>query len=266
MKKKRAMFLDLDGTVYKGKRPIPGAREWIADLRASQTPFLFVTNNSMRSHQEAAQFMADYHQIDVQPDQVYTSVDALSHLLVQEEAKSGQKAYVMGSDYLKATVTAEGYQLTVDPLADPADLLVMGLDQSVTYQDLAQCAYAAQSGAKFYLTNPDIQFPSSHGFVPGAGALGQLVAKVARTEPIVCGKPSPNIILGALEQLGLEADEVVMLGDNLTTDILAANRAGLATILIETGVHQRDDIEQLNIEPTWLVKDYQELMDLWPSI
>ncbi|AMB93433.1 HAD-IIA family hydrolase [Aerococcus sanguinicola] len=266
MKKKRAMFLDLDGTVYKGKSAIPGAREWIEQMRAAQEPFLFVTNNSMRSHQEAVQFLGDYHQIEAEPDQVYTSVDALSHLLGQEAIQPRQKAYVMGSDYLKATVAEEGYQIVSDPLAEPVNLLVMGLDQSVSYQELAQCAYAAQSGAKFYLTNPDIQFPSSHGFVPGAGALGELVAHVSRTEPIVCGKPSPNIILGALELLGLEADEVVMLGDNLTTDILAANRAGLSTILIETGVHQRADIEQLNIEPTWLVKDYQELMDLWPSI
>lgn len=80
---------------------------------------------------------------------------------------------------------------------------------------------------------------------------------------MVCGKPSRVIMEGALNVLNLRADQCVMIGDNLQTDILAANNAQITSLLIETGVNTRQDVQEGSGQPDYVVKDYEELMQLW---
>lgn len=258
----KAFLIDLDGTMYKGKTQIDGAKDFIEALRVHNIPFLFVTNNTTRSNEEAAKFLADYHDISVQADQFYTSVDALVFELTNAFPNTTERgnAYVIGSKYLSSVVESLGF--TVDNNWEDTQTVVVGLDQNVLYSQIAEAAMALQNGANFFLTNPDIQFPNDNGlYVPGAGVLGQAISETAGSiKPVVCGKPSPVIIEGALNKLGLEKSDAVMLGDKLLTDINAAINAGVDTILIETGVNSRDDIEKLDIIPTYIANNYAELI------
>ncbi|MCY3035700.1 MULTISPECIES: HAD-IIA family hydrolase [Aerococcus] len=266
-KKIKGLLIDLDGTVYRGKSSIKGAKAFIEKLITSQTPFLFLTNNSMRSHQEVQAFLEKEHQILVDPERVYSSVDALVYALkgAYHQVDHQQAAYIIGSEILKKSVSDLGFEVRTN-IDQQIDLVVVGLNQSVFYDQIAQAAIAVQRGADFYLTNPDIQFPDERGFVPGAGSLGRMISEVSRTRPLVCGKPEKLIMSGALAKLGLQANEVAMLGDNLTTDILAANRMDMPAILIETGVHHKEDLEHFSGQPDYIVKDYEELGKLWQEI
>lgn len=262
MCKYRAFLIDLDGTIYKGTKQIEGAKAFIEELQRRKIPFLFVTNNAMRSPAAMAEFLAEHHKIYVEENQFYSSVDALLFELQQAypTAAAKGKAYVIGTPYLQEKVAEFG--LNVTRLWEEANTLIVGLNPKTTYQEIAEAGMAVQNGAAFFLTNPDIQFPSANGFfVPGAGILGNAISLAAGgAEPIICGKPSPTIIKGAIHQLKVSAQSVVMLGDNLKTDIRAAINGEIETILIETGVNKREDVEELGIKPTHIVKNYSELM------
>lgn len=264
----KVFLIDLDGTMYKGGQAIEGAKTFIERLDADNIPYLFVTNNAMRSHQHAADNLNRITGLNVSASQFYTSVDTLLYILATDQ-KSGElvknsgKAYVIGTPYLKDAVISAGFQLADDVDQDQVDIVTVGLDQSVTYKELMEASIAVQRGAAFYLTNPDIQFPSERGYVPGAGTLGQVISAATRTEPVVCGKPNALIIEGALAKLGVTKSQAIFLGDNLMTDIAAAVNAGIESIMIETGVHKRSDINEFGVEPTRVVKDYETLLSTW---
>lgn len=262
MRPYQGFLIDLDGTVYNGAQTIAGAKKFIELLQKRALPFLFVTNNAVRSHSEVAAFLAASHEIQVGKEQIYSSVDALLFELgkVFLTQPLNSQAYVIGSPYLKEVVAKFGFSLTTSWQA--AEIVIVGLDQQVTYSNIAEAAMAVQKGAQFFLTNPDIQFPDHNGlFLPGAGVLGQAISAVAGgIKPVVCGKPSAAIIDGALNKLNVDANCAVMIGDNLKTDISAAINAGIDSILIETGVNNRQDSHELGILPTHIVKNYDELV------
>lgn len=264
----KVFLIDLDGTMYRGGQPIAGAKDFIERLIEDNIPFMFVTNNAMRKHQAAADNLNKITGLNVEGKHFYTSVDTLRFILA-EDLTSGKltketgKAYVIGMDYLKDEVVDAGFELTQNVDQDPCDVVIVGLDQEVTYPQFIEASIAVQRGAAFYLTNPDVQFPSNRGFVPGAGAIGQVITAATRVHPIVCGKPNALIIEGALAKMGYSKDQAVFLGDNLMTDISAAGNAGIDSIFIETGVHTRDHLEEFGVMPTLVVENYEALLSTW---
>lgn len=253
-----ALLIDLDGTMYHGKSPIPGAKAFINFLEEHKIPFLFVTNNATRSHAEAQHFLAKYHDIVVDDNHFYSSADALISRL--QLSDSQESAFVIGKSAIKHSVEGLGYRLE-NTNEQAVDVVIVSLDQEVSYQELSFACLAIQNGASFYLTNPDIQFPSENGFVPGAGAIAQVIADVTEQSPIVCGKPEPTIIEGAIDKLGVPSSDVIVLGDNLLTDIQAGLNADVYSVLIETGVHHQSDIEMLGVTPDAIVKNHQEFIE-----
>ncbi|MGY0836890.1 HAD-IIA family hydrolase [Aerococcus urinaeequi] len=266
--KDKVFLIDLDGTMYRGGQPIEGAKDFIERLIQEDIPFMFVTNNAMRDHQAAADNLNKITGLNVKGHHFYTSVDTLRFILA-EDLKSGKlvkdkgNAYVIGMSYLKDQVIQAGFNLVDDVDQRPCDIVVVGLDQDVTYPQLVEASIAVQRGAVFYLTNPDVQFPSDRGFVPGAGALGQVITAATRISPTVCGKPNALIIEGALAKLGYSKNQAVFLGDNLMTDISAAESAGIDAIFIETGVHTKDNLSEFDVTPTLVVENYEALLSTW---
>ncbi|GMR69907.1 TIGR01457 family HAD-type hydrolase [Aerococcus viridans] len=264
----KVFLIDLDGTMYRGGQPIEGAKEFIERLIQENIPFLFVTNNAMRKHQAAADNLNKITGLNVEGSHFYTSVDTLRFIL-SEDLESGKlvkqtgNAYVIGMDYLKDQVIEAGFNLVENVDQNPCDIVVVGLDQEVDYHQFIEASIAVQRGAAFYLTNPDVQFPSERGFVPGAGAIGQVITAATRIAPTVCGKPNALIIEGALAKMGFSKDRAVFLGDNLMTDISAAENAGIDAIFIETGVHTRDNLAEFGVTPTLVVENYEALLSIW---
>lgn len=95
--------------------------------------------------------------------------------------------------------------------------------------------------------------------MPGAGALVDLVRYATQTDPIFIGKPEPILLENALHQLGIAADQAIMVGDNYQTDILAGIHAGVDTLLTYTGVSTPEQVAQQKIQPTYTVS----ALDRW---
>lgn len=253
MKQYQGYFIDLDGTVYRGKERIPAAARFIKRLQEHQREILFVTNNSTRSPKEVAANLRTNHDINVTAANVYTSAMATADYLVQHAGQK-RRVYVIGERGLKDALLNKGMQLTDQ---DP-DYVVVGLDRNVTYEQFKIATLCIRVGAVFIGTNGDTNLPSEEGMIPSAGALVELVRYATQQEPIMIGKPQKTIVEMALKASGLKKSEVLMVGDNYQTDVQAGINTGVDTLLVYTGLSKPADIEHVEIKPTYTVKTLDE--------
>ncbi|USS85211.1 TIGR01457 family HAD-type hydrolase [Fructilactobacillus myrtifloralis] len=257
MKKYRGYLIDLDGTIYQGKKRFPAAQRFIQRLQANHIPFLFVTNNTTKEPADVVANLADNHDIYVQEQNVYTAGMATAAYLAQDANRQHREktALVIGENGLKSVISQAGFDLFQ---ADPA-YVVAALDYDVTYEKLAQATLAIQQGAQFIGTNADALIPTERGMLPGAGSIIDLLRYATHVEPVLIGKPNDLIIKNAIELLHLPADQVVMVGDNYQTDIKAGMKAGIDTLLVYTGVSTPTEVKQEPVAPTHEI----ESLDDW---
>lgn len=221
---------DLDGVVFRGDVAIDTAVTAFAAWARRGIPYCFVTNNSTRSPQSVAQKL-NAMGVAVDADRVITSTDAALRILHARWPQGGT-AYVIGAPALAQAVEAAGFA----PADSAADCVVVGLDRSFTYDKLDKAARLVRAGAVLVGTNPDPMIPSPSGFDPGCGSIVAAVATAAGATPIIAGKPERPLIDAAIDRLGVPRASIVMLGDQVSTDIVAGQRAGLFSILVRTGV------------------------------
>ncbi len=253
------LLIDLDGTVYKGKRRIPGADEFVRRMkRERRAACLFVTNNSSRTPESVAEQLTRLG-IEAESNDVYTSSQAACQYIV--ERNRGRKVYVVGETGLKQAILQSGLELD----EDRPDYVVQGIDRDFTYAKLERATAYLRGGADYILTNPDLLLPWDDGFVPGAGAIAAAIRAAGRKEPVVIGKPSPIIMTYAMERIGLPPQNVWVIGDNLATDIAAGKAVGCKTALVLTGVATRDNVNgqiaETGVVPDLICGDLTELYD-----
>ncbi|CAM2800390.1 TIGR01457 family HAD-type hydrolase [Fructilactobacillus fructivorans] len=256
MKKYKGYLIDLDGTIYQGKKRIPAAKRFIERLQQNHIPFLFVTNNSTKMPSEVVDNLANNHDIDVEDKNVYTSGIATA-AYVNDDAKANnitKSAYVIGENGLKEAMEAQGFNVFTD---DP-EYVVVGLDRDLTYQKLSRAVLGIAHGAKFVGTNPDARIPSENGMLPSAGSIIDSVRYASGVDPIMIGKPQTLIVEKALKQLGLKKSEVIMVGDNYDTDIMAGINDGMDTLITYTGVSTKRQVEKRDVQPTYEVNSLDE--------
>jgi HAD superfamily hydrolase (TIGR01457 family) len=231
----RAVVSDLDGVVYRGEIAMPGAVEAIAGWKRLGVPYLFVTNNASKS---AVQFADKLNGmgVDVGPEAVLTAGDAGATHIAQQFGR-GTRTFVIGETVLFEAAEREG--LTIADSGE-IDVVLLGFDYTLTYAKLTIAVQALLKGAKLVATNPDLLTLTSDGYEPCVGAtMALLQATVPDVEPVVAGKPSPVMIREALSRLGTSPAETVMVGDQIVTDIMAGQSAGLRSFLLTTGVPAR---------------------------
>ncbi|MDR3190050.1 MAG: TIGR01457 family HAD-type hydrolase [Lactobacillaceae bacterium] len=253
MSKYQGYFIDLDGTIYQGTTPIPAAKRFIQRLEAAGVDYLYLTNNSTKTPEMVADFLTQQHGIPTTTAQVYTSAMATADYVAT--LPDVQRVLVVGEVGLRNAITAKGFEI-VD--TKPADAVVIGMDRQLTYDKLREATFAIQAGAKFIATNIDTNLPTELGMQPGAGALVAALQTAVQQEPVVIGKPYTLIMDGALQVTGHTKDEVVMVGDNYNTDILAGLNSDIATLLVYTGVSTPDQVHAAKLQPTHEINNFDE--------
>ena len=247
----KGYLIDLDGTMYKGKEPISEAPDFINRLRKAKKPFLFVTNNSTSSPKEVAKKLTEQFQVEAYEEEIYTSSLATADYL---KTLGGSTVYVVGEKGLHEAVTEAGF--TIDEEAP--DHVVVGLDRALTYEKCEIATLAIQKGASFIATNKDTNLPTERGMVPGAGSVVALIEKATRIEPTFVGKPETIIMDEAIKKIGLDKNEVLMVGDNYETDILAGINNEIDTLLVFTGFTTEEDMETIIDQPTYTIQKLDE--------
>ncbi len=133
--------------------------------------------------------------------------------------------------------------------------MVCGWDKGISFEKLRVACLAIRDGATFIGTNSDKTYPLERDIIPGAGSI--LAALIAATDvdPIVVGKPEPIMVEQSLRILGAAAEETAILGDRLETDILGGARAGIATIMVLTGISTAEEAAAYEEAPPDLIYD-----------
>lgn len=228
------LLLDLDGTLFRGSRPIAGAAEALSSV-VGET--LFLTNNASRSAKQVAQHLRELG-FDADPRDVITSGQCAAGLL-SAELLSGSDVLVVGSQALADEVTGVGLH-PVRRWADDPVAVVQGFSPDICWSDLAEAALAIGAGTPWVATNPDVTLPSERGLVPGNGSMVAALRAATGCTPRIAGKPYPPIFQTALSRGDFHRPLVI--GDRLDTDIAGAKSAGLPSLLVLSGVTTVDDV------------------------
>ncbi|CAG0940380.1 4-nitrophenyl phosphatase [Anaerolineae bacterium] len=253
----RALVIDADGVLWHGRQPLPGVPAFFDFLRARNIRFVIATNNSARPASEIAERLAHFGTA-ITDSQVLTSAEATA-LYLPHLAPRGSRVLAIGGEGIAHEVTRAGYAL----VEKDADVVIVGIDWSLTYDKLKRAALEIRRGAKFVGTNADKTFPTEEGLVPGAGSIIAALQTATDIAPIIIGKPERAMFDIALEKMGAARESAVVLGDRLDTDIEGAQRAGLKSILVLTGVTTRESLAQSSIQPDWVAENLNALREMW---
>lgn len=256
----KGFIFDMDGVLYRGQQTLPGVVDLFNALTLRGIPYLLATNNSMAT---PATYVARMESmgVTVTEDDIQTSATATRDFLM-DELKEDAVILPVGMPALGEQL-AHGTSFRIlsdDKPASEADAVVVGLDLTFTYDKLRRATEAIANGARFYGTNADDRLPHETGYQPGAGSIVASIATATGVQPVVVGKPEPLMMIKGVERLGCEPAEAVMVGDRLDTDIYGAQRAGLMTALVLTGVTTREDLVNTTILPDYVFADLPALL------
>lgn len=260
------VLADLDGVVYAGSGAIPHAVESLTRARDDGRRLGYITNNASRTDAAVAQHLSGLG-LDTRPTDVVTSPQAAMRLLADRVAP-GSTILVVGGEGLVVEVEKAGFTVTRSADGAPA-AVVQGFAPEVGWTQLAEAAYALavpeeEGGIPWIATNTDWTIPQSRGVAPGNGTLVSAVHTAVGRLATVAGKPEVPIFDEAVARFG--AARPLFLGDRLDTDILGANRAGVPSALVLTGIDRPKHVlaAPAGSQPTFILGDLRELHQPYP--
>jgi len=256
-------LLDLDGVVYLGGTPIPGAAEALRKADAAGMRLAYVTNNAFRTPAAIAELLTSFG-VPAAKEDVVTSAQAAARLLA-EHLPAGAPVLVVGGNGLRMAVRERGLR-PVSTAIDKPQAVVQGYAPDISYSLLAEGGLAVAAGALFVASNGDRTLPSRRGRQPGNGSLIQVIATATGRKPLVAGKPEPPLHRESVLRTG--AKNPLVVGDRLDTDIEAAHRVGADSLLVLTGVTGPAEVVLAppSQRPTYLAEDLAGLLEPHPSI
>lgn len=222
---------DLDGTLYRGSEPIPGAADVLSELRGRGAKVGFFTNNSAMPPAAVAAKLTSLG-FQCTDNEVATSSVAAANYCADNHVKS---AFVVGESGLSDYLASCG--LDCVGTSARADAVVAGICRSLTYDLIDAALQHIRAGARFIATNRDATYPIENGREqPGAGAIVAAIEAASGVAPIVVGKPAPGMLLTLLNGANCSPADCLVVGDREETDLACADAAGCDSALVLTGV------------------------------
>lgn len=259
MRKIKCFLFDMDGTINLGNELIPGMEGFFDKLKAAGRKYYLLTNNSSRSHEHYVQKMNRLG-VPVTRKEILISSDALTNWL--QKNKPQARLFVLGTPQLLATVGEAGFTLTQN-VNDATDFVVVGFDQTLTYERLAVACRLIDKGVPYVATHPDVRCPIEGGeFIPDTGAMLELIKTATGKEPqLVFGKPYQYMVDVVLEKTGFAKDEIAMVGDRLATDIAFGLNNDILSIMVLTGEATMEDVNNGSIKPDIILPHAKEILN-----
>ena len=264
------LLIDLDGVVWIGREPVPGALETLAALLAAGKRVVFVTNNPSRPPAAYAERLTGMG-VAVSAEQIVTA-GMVAARLAREAAGPDGSAFVISRAPLKEMVAAAGVTVLEGEAGRDAGVVVVSGHRDFDYEALLTTKRALDRGAALIGTSRDPTMPMPGGEWPGTGAILAAVETASGRVAEIAGKPERHlfeIALAALDLRGSESTDegekeprkprVAMIGDRLSSDIEGGRRAGLATILVRSGTDS-EDATDAEIHPDHVVDDLAALL------
>ena len=254
-------MLDLDGVVYIGGDPVPGAVHAIAEARTLGTHVAFITNNASRPPSAVAARLLGLG-IEAEVTEVVTSAQAAAAVL-RDRLGEGATVHALGGEGLTAALEEAGL---VPGELDDAQAVVTGYGPDVVWSDVMRAAVAIRRGTWWVASNTDLTIPTPYGVAPGHGALVRLLQRFSEVRPVVAGKPARPLLEETIRRVG--GHRPLMVGDRLDTDIAGAHAIDVPSLLVLTGVTGIHELVAARPEqrPTYLDVDLGGLATAQPEV
>ncbi|MFG2358916.1 TIGR01458 family HAD-type hydrolase [Streptomyces sp. NPDC048521] len=254
MESARAVLIDIDGVLTVSWKPLPGAVEALRRIRAAGLGVALVTNTTSRTRTSIAETLSGAG-FEVAPQDVLTAPSVTAAHLA--EHFPGARCALLNSGDIGADL--EGITL----VEDRPDVVVLGgAGPEFDYAALNRAFGHLQRGARLIAMHRGLYWRTDAGLQLDAGAFLLGLEKAARVEAEVTGKPSPAFFGAALARLGVAAHEALMVGDDIESDVLAAQRAGLTGVLVKTGKYRPETHEHASGTPDHVVDSFADLPGL----
>ncbi len=221
-------IFDLDGTLFRGNEPIPGAVDCVQRVRSAGSKVRFLTNNSGQTLETYLNKLRGMG-FEAEPKEIYSSAIGVAACLTAMQVR---RAFVVGEPGLKLTLQDAG----IEVVEEGAEAVVVGICRTFSYELMSAAMKEIRAGARFIASNTDPTYPVEGGqFIPGAGSIVAAVQTCAENAPFVVGKPNPYLVELILRDAGLNPTDALVIGDRMDTDVEAGKRAGCETLLVMTG-------------------------------
>ena len=253
----KGLVIDLDGTVYVGRKPVEGSAEALEKLREAGYRIVFMTNNSTLTRSMYVEKLRSMG-ITASVDEILTSGVIAARYV--SSRKKNAKVFPVAEEGFTEEARILGVEILDESRYGEAEYVVVGLDRRLTYRKLAAAVKAINGGAEFIATNLDHIYPGEEGFEPGAGAIVAAIERASGVKPLSVGKPSEEANRQVLELLKLPGHEVAFVGDRIDTDMKAAKMAGAVGIMVMTGAAKLFNLsEERESRPDYVISSIAEL-------
>jgi 4-nitrophenyl phosphatase len=250
----RALIIDMDGVLWRGNDPIGDLPSIFNQFNDRGWKIVLATNNATRTIEQYVQRMQSFG-VELQPWQIVNSAVTAAHYLYLRYPQGGP-VYVIGEQGLiQALAEHDFYSSEENALA-----VVVGMDRGLTYEKLRRATLFIREGVPFIATNPDRTFPTPEGLIPGAGSILAALEAASYVQPIITGKPAPEMYLIAMERLGTTTKETLVIGDRPETDIAGAQALGCRTALVLSGVVTLEEAHMWQPEPDIIIPDLASIL------
>ncbi|MEU6064077.1 MULTISPECIES: TIGR01458 family HAD-type hydrolase [Streptomyces] len=253
MESVRAVLIDIDGVLTVSWQPLPGTVEALREIRAAGLGVALVTNTTSRTRASIAETLTEAG-FEVRAEDVLTAPSVTAAHLA--EHFPGARCALLNSGDIAEDLA--GITL-VDGDTVPDVVVVGGAGPEFGYVALNRAFGHLQRGARLVAMHRNLYWRTDEGLQLDTGAFLVGLEKAARVEAEVTGKPSPAFFGAALARLGVGADQALMVGDDIESDVLAAQRAGITGVLVKTGKYLPETHEKANGTPDHVLDSFADL-------
>ena len=247
-------LIDMDGTVYSGDSAIEGVNKTLDFLRENDVETFFLTNYAGRKREKYSEKL-EKPGLNISRDEIVTSGWLTGQYIL--ENFPGSEIFVLGEEGLKEELLEAGINLTENPSS--AEVLVVSNKHDLSYDDLVKVVQGVDGDIEILGTNPDETIPGDDGLIPGAGTVISAVETMLGKDAKIIGKPSKNAVDTVTGLKDVETEQCLMIGDRLNTDILMANENRMESVLVLSGVTDRETLENSDISPDHVIESIAEL-------
>jgi NagD protein len=253
IKVKTGFIIDMDGVIYHGNKLLPGVTDFVAWLESSGKKYLFLTNSSERTPKELHEKLKRLG-INAGEQHFYTSALATASFLASQ--KPNGSAYIIGDAGLIHALYSVGYTVNnVNP-----DYVVVGDTHGYNFEKIELALNLVLKGAKLIGTNSDVSGPIEVGITPSTKALIAPIEIASGKEAYFVGKPNPLMMRSALKRLGVQREETIVIGDRMDTDIRCGLESEIDTLLVLSGITDREDIDKFPYSPRYVLNGVIDLV------
>lgn len=249
----RGVLCDLDGVLYVGDTLLPGAVDAIRALEARGIRRRFVTNTTTRTRRSLLRKLTGLG-LPIEESELHT---ALSAAAAYVSARPGVRVRLVLPEDAKAEFSG------IPEDSERPDAVVIGdIGDGWTFALMNELFRAVMGGAEIVACHRGRYFETEEGLRLDVGAFVAGLEYATGRAATIVGKPSVPFFRLAAESLGVPVEEIVMVGDDIDSDVGGAQAAGIRGVLVQTGKYRAETAERSPVRPDAILASVAELPDL----